>query len=145
MTRYFFDSSALVKFYVNETGSAWIRNLIDNQMVIISRLTTVELVSALARYQREKRISNADFTLLKGAFLRDVEQRYAVISLLKPVFADAQILLVKHALRTLDSIQLASSIKAHSVNTVTFLSSDTRLLSAAAAEGLPTDDPNLHP
>ena len=53
---YFFDSSALVKRYVAEIGSTWIESLIDPQTgnrLIIARITWVEVLSALARLQRE--------------------------------------------------------------------------------------------
>lgn len=52
MTAYFFDSSAIVKRYVPEVGSDWIRAIADpaaDNLLIISRLTWVEVLSALAR------------------------------------------------------------------------------------------------
>ncbi|WP_201789158.1 type II toxin-antitoxin system VapC family toxin [Scytonema hofmannii] len=52
MTVYFLDSSALVKRYVPETGSAWIRAISDlntGNSLIIARITWVEVRSAIAR------------------------------------------------------------------------------------------------
>lgn len=150
MTPFFFDTSAIAKRYVPEVGSSWIQGLTiepTENTIVISRLTTVELVSALTRRQREKAISQDDFVTLRGAFLFHVEKIYTVINLNKDVLADARALLERHSLRTLDAIQLASALKARQIfNKVpTFLSADTRLLTAAAAEGLPTDNPTAHP
>ena len=56
MSLYFLDSSALVKRYVTETGSDWIRALTDptvRNSLIIARITWVEVLSALAHRWRE--------------------------------------------------------------------------------------------
>jgi predicted nucleic acid-binding protein len=147
VSRYFVDTSALVKRYVKETGSLWMNyNVFDAaQAVIISRLTAVEMVSALARRHREKTISLTDFAKMRGAFLSHVDREYIAINLVKSIITDAQALLARHELRALDAIQLASALKAYRTQMLTFITADTRLLTAAAAEGLPTDDPNLHP
>jgi predicted nucleic acid-binding protein len=56
-----------------------------------------------------------------------------------------------HALRAYDAVQLAVALEvnrshqAGSSGPVTLLSGDHRLNNAATAEGLPVDDPNLHP
>ncbi|MBI5667063.1 MAG: type II toxin-antitoxin system VapC family toxin [Chloroflexi bacterium] len=147
MSTFFLDTSAIAKRYIPETGSTWINSLVLPQTrntVVISRLTMVEFVSALVRRQREKSISLNDLEMFRGAFLDHVNQIYTVINLTKDVLADARTLLERYPLRTLDAIQLASPLKGQiTLETVlTFISADTRLLSAAAAEGLPTDNPN---
>jgi predicted nucleic acid-binding protein len=46
---YFLDSSALIKRYVTETGSAWVTNLIEptsGNRIYVARITAVEVVSA---------------------------------------------------------------------------------------------------
>jgi uncharacterized protein len=58
VTAYFFDTSALVKRYIDETGSQWIRSLTDLQSenkIIVAGITFVELLSALSRLQRESK------------------------------------------------------------------------------------------
>jgi predicted nucleic acid-binding protein len=60
---YFIDSSALVKRYVAETGTAWIQEItapFSGNQLIIARITWVEVFSALARRQREDGLSSAD-------------------------------------------------------------------------------------
>lgn len=143
------DTSALFKRYVPEIGSAWVQNLADLQMgntVVIARLTTAEFIAALIRRQRDKQIDINQFNALRRAFLSEVENRYIVINLNKDVIAGAHDLLISYPLRTLDAIQLAAGLKAaQTFPDLSFISADTRLLTAASAEGLPTDDPNLHP
>lgn len=157
MTQYFLDTSAVVKRYIPEIGSKWIQAITDissGNGIIISRLTTVELVSALARRQRNTVISASDFTALRQAFLYDIADKrhsvktYFIINLTKDVLAEAQDLIVRHPLRALDSIQLACALKAsksQQYGLFTFVTADKNLLAAATAEGLPIDDPNAHP
>ncbi|MDZ4766916.1 MAG: hypothetical protein SGI73_20445 [Chloroflexota bacterium] len=53
----------------------------------------------------------------------------------------------RYPLRTLDALQLASALVATNFlpDAPIFISADLKLLAAASAEGLPTDDPNAHP
>jgi uncharacterized protein len=147
---FFADTSAIVKYFIPEVGSAWVRSWADpkvgNQLVI-SRLTTAEFISALARRQRESKISLQDLLTLRGAFLNHADKFYTVINLNKDVVAEAHDLLIQHPLRTLDALQLASALKAYRMfgTVITFVTADARLLTAAAAEGLLVDDPNNHP
>jgi|GEM_PF-1352005 len=68
-----------------------------------------------------------------------------------PVVALAGQLLDRHPLRAYDAVQLASALIVNQTLTEVdlpvpaFLSADDRLLNTARAEGLPTDNPNLHP
>jgi predicted nucleic acid-binding protein len=52
---YFFDSSALVKRYARETGTAWVLSVTDptaGHAIYAARITGVEVVSALTRQTR---------------------------------------------------------------------------------------------
>src|SRR5208337_2977931 len=54
MAVYFFDSSALVKRHVSESGSAWVRSLTRAKAahtLYIARITAVEITSAITRRQ----------------------------------------------------------------------------------------------
>jgi hypothetical protein len=51
-TAYFVDSSALVKRYVVETGTAWVRGITRRRLsthIYLSLITAVEVTSAVAR------------------------------------------------------------------------------------------------
>jgi predicted nucleic acid-binding protein len=60
MNVWYLDSSALVKHHVEETGSSWISATLfeplDN-LLLSSRVTMIEVRSALARRKREASIS----------------------------------------------------------------------------------------
>lgn len=52
MSAYYLDASALVKRYVNEPGSVWLRSLLASphtDLLFTSRMTVVEVISAFAR------------------------------------------------------------------------------------------------
>ena len=56
MTQYFLDSSALIKRYIVEPGTAWIRSLTtrsSGNTIIIAQITQIEMVSGAARRVRE--------------------------------------------------------------------------------------------
>lgn len=56
MKCYYLDASALVKRYVDERGSGWIRAIIDSEeetLLSTSRMTIVEVISAFSRRLRE--------------------------------------------------------------------------------------------
>ena len=150
MSLYFADTSAFAKRYLPEIGSAWVRAWIDpsaGNTILISAISTVELVSLLARRQREGNVSAADFTRLKNDFLVHTNRDYRVIALSPGVLALARRLIEQYPLRTLDAIQLASArMAAQTIGPMpTFVTADQSLLAAATAEGFPTDDPNKHP
>lgn len=150
MTAFFVDTSALAKRYVPEAGSAWVRSWIDpsqGNVILISEVTIVELVSALARRQREGTVSSTDFLRLRNDFLLHADREYLVVNLHDRVVLQASRLVAAHPLRTLDALQLASAlVAARDLGAIpTFVSADRNLLAVAAAHGLPTDDPHAHP
>jgi uncharacterized protein len=52
---YFFDSSAIVKRYLIETGTAWVGSITDlaaGNRVYLARVTLVEVISAITRKAR---------------------------------------------------------------------------------------------
>lgn len=150
MSLFFVDTSAPAKRYVAETGSLWVRSWIlpkfGNQ-IVISRITSVEIVSLLARKQREGVLAAADILRVRNNFFAHMHNQYLTIGFEDRVLKVSRRLLLKYPLRTLDAIQLASAleIKQDLGAYPTFISADTRLLTVAAAEGLPVDDPNAHP
>jgi len=150
VSTYFVDTSALAKRYVMETGSLWVRGWIlpsAGNTIMISRLATVELIAMLMRRHREGTLWISDVNRIRSNFLAHVRKQYTVVDLETKVFSVARSLLMKHPLRSSDAIQLASAVivRNHYRVKLTFIAADHRLLTAAAAEGFTTDDPNLHP
>ena len=55
MADFFADSSALVKRYVSEVGSAWVAGLFDPSLsneILVAAITGVEIVAVVARRAR---------------------------------------------------------------------------------------------
>lgn len=154
MSLYFLDSSALVKRYVTETGTDWIRALTDpaaRNPLVIARVTWVEVLSALARRQREGSITSGDVTRAIQTFGYDLDMQYQVAEVNAALAKAAGELVLRHPLRAYDAVQLASALRVQSdlVRTartsLTFLTADEPLIAIAQAEGLLTDNPNHHP
>ena len=151
---YFLDSSALVKRYVPETGSVWIQAIGDaatGNLLIISRITWVEVLSALARRQREGSLSATDVNLIIQRFHYDLNNQYQVIELDQALAESAGQLVNQYPLRAYDGVQLASVLRIQPAFTTAtstsliFLTADDRLLTIAQTAGLLTDNPNNHP
>ncbi len=151
---YFLDSSALVKRYVPETGSAWVQAIADaatGNLLIIARITWVEVLSALARRQREASLSATDVNLIIQKFRFDLNNQYQVVELDRALVEAAGQLVNQYPLRAYDAIQLASMLRIQPAfatatsTSLVFLSADDRLLIIAQTAGLQTDNPNNYP
>jgi predicted nucleic acid-binding protein len=149
---YFFDSSALVKFYVAESGTTWVRSFTDSEDNIIhaSALARVETVSALTRRLRRSDITQAEFNDACDDLQQDFATQYRIVGLTEEIIEDAAVLAQKHGLRAYDAVQLAAALDTSRVvsqvdaTELTLVSSDLDLNAAAAAEGLNVEDPNAH-
>ena len=151
---YYLDTSALIKRYLTETGSRWIRDVVQpaaGHLWATSQLTTIEINSAFARRRREGTVTPAQYADCQSAFAEDCVTLYQLVEIGDTVLALARDLVQRHPLRTLDALQLASALLVSrlfaglNLTPLTFLSADDRLLAVAQAEGLQTDNPNLYP
>ena len=141
MTRYF-DASALVKRYVREEGSATVRRLIASSTPATSRLSDVEVSSAIVRRTREAVFTIKQRDRMLAALQRDVPA-LAIVELTPEVAEGARTLLLKHVLRPGDAVQLASclSLQRQLGRPVPFVAFDRRLVLAARAEGVAVTGP----
>lgn len=153
MTAYFFDSSALVKRYAVETGSAWVESLTDPRVgnrVYVAAITHVEVVAAIARKHKGLLLSATDAAAAIARFEHDLEHDLRVFDLTPDVVTTAARLAENHALRGYDAVQLAVALEINAARTaqqlpsLILISSDAELNAAAQIERLFTDDPNLH-
>jgi uncharacterized protein len=156
MALYFFDSSALVKRYVHEQGSVWVRGTTANasgHLIHISLLTVAEIASALARRHREGSVSASERDRLFGAFLVDCARSYLLLrveDVEDDVIQRAVGLVNEYPLRTADAIQLSTAmllsqaLQEAQFAPVIVASADDRILQAASHEGLPVENPHLH-
>lgn len=130
----FVDASALVKRYVREQHSASVRRLLADGPVAISRLSEVEVPSALARLVRERRLSARARERALAAFVVDLTS-WHVVEMTTAVTALARTTLFQYDLRSGDAIQLASALwMRRTVPLAGLLAFDTRLVAAAVAE-----------
>jgi predicted nucleic acid-binding protein len=158
---YFFDTSALVKRYVDETGSTWVGQVTDpksGNKIYITRITGVEVVSALMKKVRDTKslLPLGDAKKAIAEFRNDFENQYELLSVTDSLLQTAMGLPEKHKLRGYDAVQLTAAliisaqsaqqgIPATGVPPLVLVASDNELLDAAQAEGLAVDDPRDHP
>lgn len=151
---YFVDSSALVKRYVQETGTPWVRGITRRRpstVVYIARITTIEVSCSIARRRQGKSLTPPHAASILRRFRQHLDGRYIIAELTIPVLDEARRLGVKHALRGYDAVQLAAALEVNRFHQaggsgpLTLVSADLELNAAAAAEGLVVDDPNNHP
>lgn len=147
---FFLDTSAIVKRYIQEKGSAQIWSITRPQprvRVVLSRITWVETLSALSRLHREGRLSKDSLQEATAALGYHFESEYRIVEIDKLVIALAGQLVRQHTLRAYDAVQLASAVRfqrkslALQAMRLTLITADNQLLAAAKAEGLPTRNP----
>lgn len=133
----YFDASALVKGYVEEADSRQMRRLLTRGSASTTRLSFVEVASALGRLGREGRLSEDQRSTALTTLTADTAS-VLVVELTGEIVSRAQALTQKHPLRAGDAIQLASCLYLrdavdHDIRLVSF---DERLNSAARLEGM---------
>ena len=156
MPFYYFDTSALVKYYVTEPGSTWVRQLIDERdtasgqprhVLFVAEITRVEVAAGLAVIERVGRIRKAERDREYARFTSQLAHRYAIIPLTTGDFETAAALTQHHPLKAYDAVQLAVVLRYRRILTayqLTFVCGDNTLITAAQAEGLSTDNPFDH-
>ncbi len=149
MAVYFFDASALVKRYLRETGSAWVRDFIlrEQPQVFVSSLSGPEVVSAVMRKSRAGEVTPAERDRVMRAFRDEFVDRYARINPEPAVIERAIDLIAAHPLRAYDAVQLASALSLPPLphgETLVFLTADAGLLAVTRQLGSAADNPELH-
>ncbi len=149
-----FDTSALAKRYIRETGSSWVEVACDftsGNILYIAEVTPVEIVSAIVRRRRGGTLTTQFARTALAQFERDLGHDYLILDVTSTEFQSARALAEKHGLRAYDAVQLA--IAAHlnrrqlaaGLPIITLVSADAELLAAAQTEGLFVENPNNHP
>jgi predicted nucleic acid-binding protein len=154
LTAYFVDSSALVKRYVIEIGTMWVRRLTrqnPSTVIYIAHITAVEVTCAVARRRKSGTLTRSRASSILRRFREHLAARYIVIELTPDLVDEAVRLGNAHALRAYDAVQLAAALEvnrshqADGFRPITLISADRDLNDGATAEGLAVDDPNAHP
>ena len=106
----YLDSSALVKPYVEETGSQDVRRWAAHAPVATtSRIAHVEVAAAVARHVREQLMADNAADALRRVWERDMDRRLAVIDLSATMAAHAVSLTEDCPLCGMDAIPLVAA------------------------------------
>ena len=131
---YFFDTSALIKNYIEEIGSDYVSGLMDGAVkIFVSSITIIECYSTLRRILLEKLITEDDYLHLKNEIAYDFDFFNKIE--FENITEKCEQLIDVYQLKTLDSIQLAASLTV-SEEIDNFVCCDVNLLNAAARENL---------
>jgi predicted nucleic acid-binding protein len=109
---YYIDTSALVKVYHTEAGSATVQRMYrGTDEMIISELSKIECLSTVSRKYREREITHDALLAVIARFEADLQHRYTVLRFSLLVLNEAWDVLRRFAetrgLKTLDSMQFA--------------------------------------
>lgn len=134
----YLDTSALVKRFIDEPGAEHVERLFDERRpVATSFVAYAELFAGLARKRREGGLGARQYRLAA----REVDREwptYVRVQVTQAVLRGARDLVERHPLRGFDALHLASAVHLARLTRepLAFAAADSRLLDAAAAEGL---------
>ena len=131
--RVYFDSSAFAKRYIDATGTADVLAWCERASELaLSVIAVPELISAFCRLQREGRLTEAQYQIIKRALMLDIAD--ALICDTTPqVLQHAVKALENHTLRGMYAIHLGAAL---ACTAEVFISADARQCRAAEAFGL---------
>jgi predicted nucleic acid-binding protein len=134
----YFDTSALVKRYVDEPGRREVLRLLGRNECVTSAVLPVELRSGLRR-----RVAEGSIDVVRlPAILKHVavdRPYWTLVEVGIDVLAGAETIVAAHPIRTLDAIHVASAqlfASRLSMPGLTFVSADKRQTETAVAVGL---------
>jgi predicted nucleic acid-binding protein len=145
MARLFFDTSALVKRYYEESGTAVVDDLVEDpdHEVVITSLSIIETVSAFRRKQNRDDLDADRVSTLLSGFFEEALSEFVVLPMDESYHQFSFDLVLKVDLRTLDSLQLSAALSTVTESSApTFVSADVDLLAVAADRGLETLNPD---
>jgi predicted nucleic acid-binding protein len=148
---YYCDSSALVKIYLEENGSRFMRNLRSHAAIgniLVNVIAGPEVLSALHRRTRTGDLTAEILAEARKNFGRDYLEFFSRHPVSDAIIQLAMQLIEKYPLRGYDSVQLATALNFQNAlrmsngREVVFLSSDKVLNNAARSEGLAVINPS---
>ena len=157
MADFYFDSSGLVKLYVEEVGSEWVEETVwarDQAQALLHRVVSSKLIfpeaaAAIAKAARMGVLSSRDQRLLLAKFVSDHRSRFSKVDVTDAILARAVQLTQRHKLRGYDAVHLATALlvnealRAQGLTSLTFVSSDSDLCLAAQTEKLTIFNPDM--
>jgi len=134
----YFDTSALIKRYVNEPGRREVLGLLRRNRCVVSAVLPLEVRSALRRRVGEKTLDPKRVPDILKRFAAD-RAYWTIMEVSRDVLATAESLSGTHPLRALDAIHVASAKlfgDRTGLATFTFVSADTQQTNVAGALGI---------
>lgn len=134
----YFDTSALVKRYVEEPGRREVLQLLRRHDVVASAILTVELRSAFRRRIADGTLEGARWPAIASRIAAD-RAYWTLVEIGAEVLAGAETLVATRPLPTLDAIHVAAAqlfAARAAIPGLLFVSADRRQTEAAAAVGL---------
>ena len=133
----YFDTSVLVKRYVKERGSTATRKLLQRYRFLSSAVAPVEVLSALSRRRTAGELTQRDFLAIKSRLHKD-RAYWELVEVGPIVLSQAEELVQRAGLRTLDALHVASALtfQAASGLTIPFVTADVRQSDAAESLAL---------
>jgi predicted nucleic acid-binding protein len=156
MAIFYLDSSAVVKYFHSEPGSAWVRQIVNARVgdsrvntIYIGAVSIAEVPAALAILERTKRIGTRGRDTMYRAFLAALESSWRLLQININLLYAAAELTQQYPLKGYDAVQLALArdyddrLRAQDLALI-FVTGDDVLLQAAHAEGLVAENPFDH-
>lgn len=132
MTWAYFDTSVLVKNYIEETGSTRARDLLKTYLFLSSSISPLELMSALMRRRSRGELQPQDLPRILDR-VREDRSSWKLLDVGPSVLSQGEELVQKVRMRALDAIHVASLVtfQAASGIQVPFITGDGRQRDAA--------------
>jgi predicted nucleic acid-binding protein len=146
----YFDSSALVKRYLAEAGSAWVQKRCNDsaRTIVTADISRVEIAAAFSGKLRGGFITQIEYREALAKLQADAQKRLQLLAITSQRIDEAIALTAAHRLRGYDAVHLAcvlylnQALLDSNLPPLTFIAADSDLLTAAKAEGLNTENPN---
>jgi predicted nucleic acid-binding protein len=152
MTTFYPDSSALVKRYAMEVGTAWVRTLCEqgDNVIAVALFGLAEVAAAVNGKRRGRAIDEAASDAILNDLKSDAAAQYSLLDVDQFVVDEAIDLTSRHRLRGYDAIHLACALRLNraliglQLPPLTLVSADGDLLKAAQGEHLTIENPSEH-
>ena len=131
----FFDTSAFVKRYIEESGSQAVEALcMAATELAVSIVCIPEVISALNRRVRERDLSHRQYETAKDSMFEDARD-IVIVNLTPDVISTCTTILEASPIRAMDALHIACAVQWEAE---LFVSADKKQVSAAKRAGLQT-------
>ena len=135
----YFDTSVLVKRYIREEGTSEARRLLKHYRILTSAIAPTEAISAFSRRRALGELTAPHLAEILSKLKTD-RAYWELVEVSPLVLKEADEVIIKTDLRTLDALHLASilTFQAASGIQLPIITGDTKQRQAAAQLGLDT-------